>query len=506
MTMMNELLQSLRHALGERHVLTGPDCAPFCTDWRKRYHGQALCVARPANADEVAHVVQLCAAARVAVVPQGGNTGLVGGATPITSATTHANSGTYANTNAAPAIAPHGKLDAWPTGQRPSVIVSLQRLNRIRAVDSANQTLTAEAGCTLQQVQQAAADAGWLYPLRMGSEGSCTIGGNLASNAGGTQVLRYGNARELCLGLEAVTPQGRIWHGLHGLRKNNTGYDLRHLLIGSEGTLGIITAATLKLFALPALQTAVWAAVPSLQAAIDLLTLARQRLDASLTGFEVMHGNALQLVRQHFGEMRIPFVGTAPWHVLLEHSAFGNADDAQTGLHALLEAALEKELLLDATVADSIAQTQALWQIRERIPLAQAAEGLNVKHDIAVPIAAMPAFVQETQAAIAAAYPGSRLIAFGHLGDSNLHYNVQAPAGSDSQAFLQQHEAAINTLVFDAVHRFGGSISAEHGIGQLKRDILPRYQSPVALEMMRAIKHALDPHHIMNPGKVLPDA
>lgn len=474
---MNQLLQALQHTLGAPHVLIGPDCAPFCTDWRKRYHGEALCVVRPANADEVAQVVRLCAAAQVAVVPQGGNTGLVGGATPVSNP---------ANTS------------------RPSVIVSLQRMNRIRAIDSANQTLTAEAGCTLQQVQQAAADAGWLYPLRMASEGSCTIGGNLAANAGGTQVLRYGNARELCLGLEAVTPQGQIWHGLHGLRKNNTGYDLRHLLIGSEGTLGIITAATLKLFARPAEQTAVWAAVPTLQAAVDLLALARQRLDASLTGFEVMNAQSLQLVQQHLPQLRLPLADAAPWHVLLEHVAFEHGEAAQQPLHTLLETAWEQGLLRDAVVAESLAQTQALWQVREGIPLAQAAEGLNVKHDISVPTSAMPTFVEATNAALAAAFAGVRLVTFGHLGDGNLHYNVQAPVGMAPAAFLQQHEAAINTLVFDAVQRFGGSISAEHGIGQLKRDVLPHYQSSVALEMMRAIKHAIDPHNIMNPGKVLP--
>lgn len=478
MATMENLLQSFKQILGEPHVLTGPDCAPFCTDWRKRYHGQALCVARPGNAEEVARIVQLCAAARVAVVPQGGNTGLVGGATPLP------------------------RQDAAHALQG-SVIVSLQRMKRIRAIDSANQTLTAEAGCTLQQVQQAAAEAGWLYPLRMGSEGSCTVGGNLATNAGGTQVLRYGNARELCLGLEAVTPQGRLWQGLHGLRKNNTGYDLRHLLIGSEGTLGIITAATLKLFALPRAQTAVWLALPSMQAAVDMLTLARKRLDASLSGFELMNAPSVQLVQRHFAQLRPPLADAAPWYALLEHSAFDLTENTQQTLQAMLECALEQGLIVDAAVPENLAQTQAFWHVRESIPLAQAAEGLNVKHDIAVPTSAMAAFVEETGAAIAAAYPGARLITFGHLGDGNLHYNVQAPAGSEPDAFLQRHETAINTLVFDAAQRFGGSISAEHGIGQLKRDVLPRYQSAVALEMMRAIKQALDPLNIMNPGKVL---
>ena len=466
------LLNTLARMLGPAHVLTGRDADPFCTDWRKRYHGQAVCVARPGSAEEVAQVVKACVAAQVAVVPQGGNTGLVGGATPL--------AGT------------------------PSVILSLQRMNRVRNVDSASQTLTAEAGCTLQQVQEAAADAGWLYPLRMGSEGSCTVGGNLATNAGGTQVLRYGNARELCLGLEAVTPQGAIWHGLHSLRKNNTGYDLRHLLIGSEGTLGVITAATLKLFPLPHTQITAWVALPSVQAAVDLLALARHRLDAGLTGFELMNATALQLVQRHFPRLRVPFADTAPCCVLLEHAVFGTIKPAQQPLQDLLGAAMEQGLALDAVVAENLSQTHGLWQMRESIPLAQAEAGLNVKHDIAVPISAMAAFVAETDAALAAAFPGVRMITFGHLGDSNLHYNVQAPEGVDPAAFLRQHEAAINMQVFDAVQRFGGSISAEHGIGQLKRDVLPRYQSPVALEMMRAIKQALDPQGIMNPGKVLP--
>ena len=467
------LLNTLARMLGPAHILTGRDADPFCSDWRKRYHGQAVCVARPGSAEEVAQVAKACAAAQVAIVPQGGNTGLVGGSTPLPGP--------------------------------PSVILNLQRMNRVRSVDGASQTLTAEAGCTLQQVQEAAVDAGWLYPLRMGSEGSCTVGGNLATNAGGTQVLRYGNARELCLGLEAVTPQGAIWHGLHGLRKNNTGYDLRHLLIGSEGTLGIITAATLKLFPLPRAQITAWAALPSVQAAVDLLALARHRLDAGLTGFELMNATALQLVQRHFPRLRVPFADAAPCCVLLEHAVFGTTEPAQQPLQDLLKTAMEQGLVLDAVVAENLSQTHGLWQVRENIPLAQAEAGLNVKHDIAVPISAMAAFVAEADAVLVAAFPGVRMITFGHLGDSNLHYNVQAPEGVDPAAFLRQHEAAINTLVFDAVQRFGGSISAEHGIGQLKRDVLPRYQSPVALEMMHAIKQALDPQGIMNPGKVLPD-
>lgn len=472
---MHSLLATLTQLSGAPHIRTGLDAAPYLTDWRKRYHGQALCVIFPADTNEVAAVVRACAAAGVPVVPQGGNTGLVGGATP--------------NANG------H------------SVVINTQRLNRIRQIDVANQTMTVEAGCILHNVQQAAADAGCLFPLRMASEGSCTIGGNLASNAGGTQVLRYGNARELCLGIEAVTPQGDIWHGLHGLRKNNTGYDLRHLLIGSEGTLGIITAATLKLFPQPGAQMAAWAAVPSLDAAVALLELARQQLDAGLTGFELMNHTALHMVQRHFPQQRVPFIGaesgSAPYCVLLENSVTGAAELAQQQLQNVLETAMQQGLVNDAVIAESLAQTRNLWHVRESIPLAQAQEGLNIKLDIAIPTSAIPAFVGETHAAIRAQIPDAQFVTFGHMGDGNLHYNVQAPAGTDPSAFLQQHETTVNRLVFDAVQRFGGSISAEHGIGQLKRDTLPHYQSPVALNMMRAIKQALDPHNIMNPGKIL---
>ena len=464
-------LRQLQTLLGATDVLTGTDAQPHLQDWRKRYRGQALCVARPGTTAEVAAVVRACAAAGVAIVPQGGNTSLVGGATPE------------------------------PAGR--SIVLSLQRMDRVRRMDVANQTITVEAGCILQQLQQAAADAGWLFPLSMGSEGSCTIGGNLGTNAGGTQVLRYGNARELCLGLEVVTPQGEVLDMLSGLRKDNTGYDLRDLYIGSEGTLGVITAATLRLYPQPRAQLTAWAAVPSVQAATELLNLARERLGASLTGFEMMAQFALELVDRHFPQLRVPPYQDTPYCVLLENSDQESEEHARALFESLLESAMEQGCVTDAIVAENLSQAQNLWHMRESISLAQAEEGLNIKHDISLPISAIADFVAQTDAALAAAIPGVRIVNFGHLGDGNLHYNVQAPVGVDPADFLREQEPAINTLVFDAVQRFQGSISAEHGIGQLKRDTLPDYKSPVALQLMQDVKQALDPQGIMNPGRVL---
>jgi FAD/FMN-containing dehydrogenase len=338
--------------------------------------------------------------------------------------------------------------------------------------------------------------------LSLAAEGSCTIGGNLASNAGGTQVLRYGNARELCLGLEVVTPAGELWQGLTGLRKNNTGYDLRDLLIGSEGTLGIITAATLKLYPAPASVVTALAACPSVEAAVGLLNLARTRLGATLTGFELMGRLALALVENHFPNLPRP-LGPAPWMVLLELAGTEPESQERDRLAGLLGAALEQGLVDDAAVAESIAQSRALWHLRESIPLAQSEEGLNIKHDIALPISAIPGFVERMAVRLEQVAPGGRVVCFGHLGDGNLHYNLQGPPGQSASAFLQQNETAINALVYDEVQRLAGSISAEHGIGELKREELARRGSPVGLRMMRAIKGALDPGGLMNPGRVV---
>ena len=469
--MSQNFLEQLRGICGQAHVLTEGDLSAWEVDWRKRSYGKALAVVRPGSTDEVARMVQACVAARVSLVPQGGNTGLVVGSTPDDSGT--------------------------------QVVLSPQRLRAVREIDASNLTITVEAGCVLQHLQEAALQAGFLFPLSLAAEGSCTIGGNLATNAGGTQVLRYGNARELCLGLEVVTAAGEVWHGLSGLRKDNTGYDLRDLYIGSEGTLGVITAATLKLYPLPAARLTAWAAVASMDEAVALLGLAQQHLGASLTGFEVMGQFALSLVVKHFTQLKVPFHDSAAFGVLLECSDQESETHARAQFERLLEAALTKGCVGDAVVAESLAQARQLWHVRESIPLAQAEEGLNIKHDISVPVSRIPEFVRSTDALLQQALPGVRLVNFGHLGDGNLHYNVQAPAGDDAAAFLSEHEDQVNTLVFDAVQRLGGSISAEHGVGTLKVSKLEHHKSPVALSLMRAIKTALDPHYMMNPGKLL---
>jgi FAD/FMN-containing dehydrogenase len=467
---MNTLLDSLRAAVGPAHVLADGDLSAWELDWRKRYRGKALAVVRPGTTEEVAEVVRACARHGAAIVPQGGNTGLVGGSVPDASGA--------------------------------QVLLSLQRMNRVREIDAANLTMTVDAGCVLQSVQEAAATEGLLFPLSLAAEGSCTIGGNLATNAGGTQVLRYGNARELCLGLEVVTAEGAVWDGLSGLRKDNTGYDLRDLYIGSEGTLGIITAATLKLYPRPAARVTALAAVATLDDAVQLLQLAQARLGAGLTGFEVMGAFALELVARHFPQIRQP-LAASPWMVLLEQSDTESEAHARGLFEAMLETALEQGTITDAAVAESIDQSRSLWHLRESIPLAQAEEGLNIKHDISVPVSRIPTFVAHTDAALAHAFPGARLVNFGHLGDGNLHYNVQAPAGTVAADFLRAHEAAVNELVYDAVAAHGGSISAEHGIGALKLDELTRRKPAVALDLMRAVKRALDPENRLNPGRLI---
>ncbi|MFZ5551116.1 MAG: FAD-binding oxidoreductase [Pseudomonadota bacterium] len=464
------LLDALRGIVGPTHLLQSDGLEAYEVDWRKRYRGLALAVARPASTAEVVAAVRACRAAGVAIVPQGGNTGLVGGGVPDTSGT--------------------------------QVLLSLRRLNRIRQVDGDNLALTAEAGCVLQAVQTAADDRGLLFPLSLAAEGSCTIGGNLATNAGGTQVLRYGNARDLCLGLEVVTPQGEVWDGLSGLRKNNSGYDLRDLFIGSEGTLGVITAATLKLFPRPSAVVTALVACPTIEAAVGLLNLARTRLGAGLTGFELMERFALSLVERHLPQLPRP-LPPAPWTVLLELAGTEPEAAERERLSGVLGSALDAGLASDAALAESLAQSHALWHLRESIPLAQSEEGLNIKHDIALPVSAIPAFLPRMAASLARAVPGARIVCFGHLGDGNLHYNVQAPEGVPAGDFLAQNEPRVNALVFDEVSRLGGSFSAEHGIGALKREELARRGSPVALGLMRAIKQALDPDGLMNPGRVL---
>lgn len=467
------LLDHLRQIVGDAHVLTEGDLTAWEQDWRRRARGKARAVVRPATTEEVAAVVRACAEAGVPIVPQGGNTGLAVGSIPDASGT--------------------------------QIVLSLSRMAAVRSVDADNLTMTVEAGCVLQNLQDVAEKAGLLFPLSLAAEGSCTIGGNLATNAGGTQVVRYGNTRDLCLGLEVVTAQGEVWNGLKGLRKDNTGYDLRDLFIGSEGTLGIITAATMKLYPRPAASLTAWAAVPSMEAAVRLLGLAHRHLGAGLTGFEVMGRFALGLVARHMPQLRVPFVDQedVPYAVLLENADSESEEHARGRFEALLETAFEDGCVSDAVVAENLAQAHQLWHIRENIPLAQAEEGLNIKHDISVPISRIPEFVAYADDLLVREIPGVRLVNFGHLGDGNLHYNVQAPAEGDAKAFLRDEEKRVNHLVYEAVARFGGSFSAEHGIGELKVSTLEAYQSPVALSMMRSIKQALDPRGLLNPGRVL---
>ena len=469
--MTDDFLARCRQIAGSAQVLTGePDMAPYLTDWRGRFTGRALAVLRPGATFEVAQLVAACAHWRVPLVPQGGNTGLV--------------------------------LGGVPDASGRAVVLSLARLNQVRAVDPGNRTITVDAGCVLQHIQHEAALHGCLFPLSLAAEGSCTIGGNLSTNAGGTAVLRYGNARELCLGLEVVTAQGEVWSGLRGLRKDNTGYDLRDLFIGAEGTLGVITGAVLKLFPQPKAASVALVAMPLARNALDLLSLMQDRCGAGLTGFELMSDFALQLVATYFPALPQPFHARHCQYVLVEVSSSESAEHAVGLLEGAIAAALDQDLADDAVVATSLAQSRALWQVREHISLAQAAAGKNIKHDVSLPISRIADFIEATDAALEHAFPGCRVVCFGHLGDGNLHYNVAPPDGAAHDAFLD-NQAAINRIVHDSVHAFGGSISAEHGIGTLKRDELVRYQCDVELNLMRAIKLALDPLGIMNPGKIL---
>lgn len=465
-------LTTLRKAFAGRLFTEPTDMAPYLTDWRRKWTGQALAVAQPDTAADLAAVVRWCHDHRVPVVPQGGNTGLSGGATP--------------------------------DGSGRALVLSLTRLNKVRRIDAVNNTIEVEAGVTLLQVQEAAREAGRLFPLSLAAEGSCTIGGNLASNAGGVQVLRYGNARDLCLGLEVVTASGDLWDGLRALRKDNTGYSLRDLYIGSEGTLGVITAATLKLFPLPAAQVVAFVAVPSPAAAVALLQQAQAQLGAALTACELMSDTCIGLVEKHVESARLPLDHRSPWYLLIEVSDTQSEAHANEVLESLMEKAFENEWATDAVVSQSLSQFQALWALREDISESQGAEGKTIKHDIALPISAIADFIECTDAQLASAFPGQRLVVFGHVGDGNLHYNVSPAEGDTDAARFTALEEPVNRLVHVAVNAFEGSISAEHGLGVLRRDESARYKSAAELALMRAIKQALDPHNLMNPGKVLP--
>ncbi len=471
LNLMTSDLSHLRAAFAGKLITDAAEMAPFLTDWRHKWTGAARAVAQPETTADVAAVVRWCAAHRVPVVPQGGNTGMSGAATPDTSGT--------------------------------AIVLSLAKLNRVRATDAVNNTMTVEAGCVLETLQAHARAHDRLFPLSLSAQGSCMIGGNLSTNAGGVQVLRYGNARELCLGLEVVTAQGEIWNGLRGLRKDNTGYDLRDLFIGAEGTLGVITAATLKLFPLPVAQLTAWLAIDALEVAPKVLNLAQAQLGAGLTAFEVQSAACFDVLAEQFPECRWPMSARAPWGVLVEISDFHSEANARAGIETLLETAFEHGWVSDAVIAQSIAQSRTFWQLRENMGEAQARAGKNIKHDISVPISSIPEFVAQTDAAITARFPQSRMVVFGHLGDGNLHYNV-SPQPGERGADFTEIEPEVNQIAHDAVHAFGGSVSAEHGLGALRRYEAARFKSPVELGLMRAIKNALDPHGIMNPGKGLP--
>ena len=478
-----ELLARLAAIVGASHLLTDPaDMSPFLTDHRGRYTGRALAVAKPGTTREVAALMRACAAAGVPIVPQGGNTSLCGGATPS------------------------------PEGD--ALLIALSRLDRVRALDTDNDTICVEAGCTLAAVQNAATAAGRLFPLALAAGGSCEIGGNLSTNAGGMQVLRYGNMRDLTLGLEVVLPDGRIWNGLRGLRKDNTGYDLKQLFIGAEGTLGIITAAVLKLFPMPVAKASAWINVPSPAQAVALLARFRATCGNSVTTFELVGRSMLELVLKHMPRCREPLPAPssssspAPWSVLVEITDTDTDANANTNtpLAALLErslsAAIEAGEASDAALAATLAQAENFRMLRENVNEAQKREGISIKHDISVPVSRIAEFIDRADAALRLWLPGTRIVACGHVGDGNLHYSLFPPPGMMEAAFIARAGEA-NRIVYDLVAGLGGSISAEHGLGQLKREDIRRYKDALELELMRAIKHAIDPRGLMNPGKLL---
>ncbi len=469
----SDLIERLAAALGPRGVITDPEgLAPHLVDERGRYRGKALCLLRPETTEAVAAAVRLCAEAGRPIVPQGGNSGLCGGATPFDGG-----------------------------GE---VLLSLARMSRLRALDADNFTITVEAGMTLLGVQQAAAEADRLFPLSLGAEGTCQIGGNISTNAGGIHVLRYGNTRDLVLGLEVVLPDGRIWDGLRGLRKDNTGYDLKQLFIGAEGTLGIVTAATLKLFPRPRCQAVAYVALPDAAAGIRLLGRARAESGERVTACEIMARQGLEFVYRHQPDQVRPFAEAPPWTLILELSGGEERTLLNEALERSLAQGLEDGWILDAVIAQNEAQAQAFWKLREGIVHAQRPEGASIKHDIAVPVSAVPRFLDLALAKVRALLPGVRPVPFGHLGDGNLHFNLTRPEDGDDEAFLASGDR-VNAAVHDIVRELGGSISAEHGIGRLKIGENGRTKSALEIELMQRVKRALDPAGLMNPGKVLPE-
>ena len=464
------LVERLRAIVGERGLVDPSGQDPMLVDWRGQYRGKAAAAVKPASTEEVAQVVALLASQRIPMVPQGGNTSLCGASVPDAS----------------------GR----------EVVVNLSRMNRVRSVDPDNNTMTVEAGCVLANLQQEADRHGRLFPLSLGSEGSCEIGGNLSTNAGGTGVLRYGNTRELVLGLEVVLPDGRVWNGLRGLRKDNTGYDLKHLFVGAEGTLGIITAAVLKLFPKPRSHATAFVAVEHPAAAVALLGMLRESCGERITGYELLARVCIDLVLAHMPGTRDPLAARHPWYVLVELSDSAEADVLQAMLQQGLERAAEQGRVRDAALAASEAQRAALWKIREDVSEAQKVDGPSIKHDVSVPVSRVPEFIERADAALTRRFPGIRIVAFGHVGDGNIHYNCGKAERQDAEAFFAE-SPQVNHEVYDIVTALGGSISAEHGLGVLKRDEIRRYKSELELDLMRAIKRTLDPHGLMNPGKVL---
>lgn len=466
------LIEMLRDIVGVANVLTEPsEQAPFLADWLGKYRGEAAAVVRPGTTKEVSDVMAACAVARVPVVPQGGNTSMSGGATPDAS----------------------GR----------AVVLSLQRMNRIRALDPIGQTIAVDAGVVLAKVQDTAEEAGFFFPLSLGAEGSCTIGGNLAANAGGVAVLRYGVMRELTLGIEAVLPDGRIWNGMKALRKDNTGYALRDLFIGSEGTLGIITGAVLKLFPRPTSRATAFAAVADVSSALRLLGVIRAHCGDRLTAFEFMTGETLAMIQRQIDSVRVPLEQMPPAAVLIELSDIDDETALSTRLERALGVAMDEALVADAVIAQDKAQAAAIWRLRESVSQALVREGKAIKHDISVPVAAIADFVAAADQAVAAALPGIRPMVFGHLGDGNLHYNLMRPLAMTDAEFVAQ-SAVLTRIVHDETCRRDGSISAEHGIGQLRVDEMTLCKAPLELELMQALKQVLDPDGLMNPGKLLP--
>ena len=468
-----ETLDRLVAVVGERYVLRdATDMQSYLVEWRDKYFGEAALVLRPGSVEEVSSILKIANETRTAIVPQGGNTGLVGAQIP------------------------------FETGHE--VVLSLSRLNKVRNIDPDNNTITVDAGCVLQSVQNAADEVDRLYPMRIGSEGSCQIGGNIGTNAGGTAVLAYGNTRDLVLGLEVVLADGRIWNGLRRLRKDNTGYDLKNLFIGAEGTLGIVTGAVLKLFPKPKDRATALIGLASPAGALELLTLAQERSGRRVTGFEIIPRFGIDIVLRHGENMRDPLEAVHPWYVLMEMSGGGEAGALNETATEILELGFERELVSDAALAASEAQANLFWRMREVVSEVQKLEGGSIKFDVSVPVSAVPDFIAQVTEACETLEPGCRPLPYGHMGDGNIHCNVSQPVGADKQAFLDRW-GDFDEAVHEVVARFSGSISAEHGIGRMKRDFMPQIKDPVELELMYALKRQFDPKGILNPGKVLPD-